>query len=132
MIYLLDTNFCIACLRGHDLARRKLAGNRPDDCGVSMIALYELYAGVYRCSDPLGESKKIEEFLAPLHLLSFDWDAARRSAFVRCTLERVGRLIGPYDIQLAGHALSLDVTLVSRNTKEFARVPGLRVENWEG
>ena len=131
MKYLLDTNVCIALLRGNPGVIKRLRAVPPDDCGVSMISTFELFSGVERCRDPERERLKVEALLAPLHLLPFDGEASLRAAQVRWNLEKQGRVIGPYDLLLAGQALSLDVTFVTRNTKEFARVPGLALEDWE-
>jgi tRNA(fMet)-specific endonuclease VapC len=128
--YLLDTDTCIAALRGHQRVRERLQAVQPDDCGVSMVSIFELLSGVERCRRPDDERKKVEMFLAPMHLLPFDFDSATHSARVRWQLEKAGMPIGPYDLQLAGQALALDVTLLSGNTKEFARVRGLKLENW--
>jgi tRNA(fMet)-specific endonuclease VapC len=132
MKYLLDTDTCIAILRGQAGVRERLKGVTPDDCGVSVVSIFELLSGVERCRQPETERRKVETFLGPLHLLPFDFDAAARAARVRWILEKTGTPIGPYDVQLAGQALALDVTLVTGNTGEFARVPELRIENWIG
>lgn len=132
MKYLLDTNVCIRAMKGDPQVNARLAQAVPDDCGVSMVSVFELFAGVERCRDPQGEGAKVMEFLRPLHLLPFDWDSALKTATIRWELEKIGRKIGPYDLQLAGQALALDVTLVSHNLREFRRVGGLRVEDWEG
>jgi tRNA(fMet)-specific endonuclease VapC len=65
-----------------------------------------------------------------MHLLPFELDSAAQAARVRWLLEKAGTPIGPYDLQLAGQALALDVTLVTGNTNEFMRVPDLKLENW--
>ena len=72
----------------------------------------------------------LAEFLAPLEVIPFDEDAAESHGDLRATLEKSGRPIGPLDTLIAGHALSLDATLVTNNTREFQRVRGLRLENW--
>ncbi len=130
MRFLLDTDTCIAAMRGRPEVRRRLEAVAPDDCGISFVSVFELYSGVERCRRPENERRKVETFLGPMHLLPFDRDAALRAAGVRWQLERSGQPIGPYDLQLAGQALALDVTLVTGNTYEFTRVPGLRIENW--
>jgi tRNA(fMet)-specific endonuclease VapC len=131
MIYLLDTNVCIAAMRGKHKVVQKLAACRPEDCAVSMVSVYELFAGVSRCNDPVGEGHKVSRFLQPFHLLPFDWDSALKSAEVRFQLEQTSHRIGPYDLQLSGQALALDLTLVTHNTREFQRVTGLRIEDWQ-
>jgi tRNA(fMet)-specific endonuclease VapC len=131
MTYLLDTNVCIAAMRGNPKVVQGLAARSPEDCAVSMVSVFELFAGVFRCNDPDGEGQKVSSFLKPFHLLPFDWDAALKTAEIRFQLEKGGTKIGPYDLQLGGQALSLDLTLVTHNTREFKRVPGLRLEDWE-
>jgi len=131
MIYLLDTNVCIAAIRGNPMVMQALAARSPEDCAVSMVSVFELFAGVFRCNDPEGEGLKVSTFLKPFHLLPFDWDSALKTAEIRCQLEKAGYKIGPYDLQLSGQALSLDLTIVTHNTLEFKRVTDLRLEDWE-
>lgn len=131
MTYLLDTNVCLAVMRGKAHVMRRLAAHSPEDCAVSMVSVFELFSGVFRCRDPRGEGQKVSTFLQPFHLLPFDWDSAVTTAEIRSQLEQAGTKIGPYDLQLSGQALSLDLTLVTHNTREFKRVPGLRLEDWE-
>src|SRR5207302_1016125 len=103
----------------------------PTDCGISTITSYELYTGIEKCSDPAKERAKVDLFLATVHELAFDRPAALESGRIRAILEAQGQKIGPYDILLAGHALSLGATLISANTAEFGRVPALKIENWQ-
>jgi tRNA(fMet)-specific endonuclease VapC len=86
---------------------------------------------VFRCNDPEREGRKVSDFLRPFHLLPFDWDSAVKSAEIRFQLEQAGNKIGPYDLQLSGQAIALDLTLVTHNTREFQRVAGLRIEDWQ-
>lgn len=131
MTHFLDTNVCISAMRGNASVRKQLRAKKPDDLGVSIVSIYELFSGVERCRNPESERRKVTLFLAPFHILPFDLDSAARSAKVRWILEKSGLPIGPYDLLLAGQALALNVTLVTRNQREFERVPGLRLENWE-
>ena len=131
MTHMLDTNVCIAAMRGNPRVQAQLLARAPTDCGVSMVSLYELYAGVERCQQPAAERLKVNAFIRPLHRLPFDEAAAAQTARIRWHLERTGMLIGPYDLMLAGQALALDLTLVTHNLREFGRVPGLKVEDWE-
>jgi tRNA(fMet)-specific endonuclease VapC len=131
MIYLLDTNVCIAAMRGNSRVMQQLAARAPEDFAVSMISVFELFAGVFRCNDPQGEERKVFTFLESLHLLPFDFDSALKTAQIRFQLEKAGTKISPYDLQISGQALALDLTLVTHNTREFKRVTGLRLEDWE-
>lgn len=132
MIYLLDTNVCIAAMRGVPAVVQRMEECRPDDCGISMVSVFELHSGVARCREPETEGRKVEALLAPFHLLPFDWDSAVTAARVRWELERKGNKIGPYDLQLAAQALALDLILVTHNTREFERVDGLKLQDWQG
>ncbi len=131
MTYLLDTNVCIAAMRGNAKVIGKLTACAPEDCAISMVSVFELFAGVLRCRAPESEGRKVTNFLEPFHLLPFDWDSAMKTAEIRFQLEKTGNKIGPYDLQLSGQALSLDLTLVTHNTREFKRVTSLRIEDWE-
>lgn len=131
MIYLLDTNTCIAAMRGVQSVCDRLASVAPDDCAVSVVTIYELRTGVVRCAKPDQELAKVGEFLRPLHILPFDEASAEQAAAARWELEKIGMPIGPYDLLLAGQALALDLRLVTRNTSEFERLCGLKFESWQ-
>jgi len=131
MRYLLDTNTCIDVMRNHSQVTRRMSNVLPDDLAISSITSYELFTGVEKCSDPGRERAKVQLPLATVHEMSFDDTAAAHAAVVRATLERQGLPIGPYDVLLAGHARSSGLILVTANTREFSRVVGLQVENWQ-
>jgi tRNA(fMet)-specific endonuclease VapC len=96
-----------------------------------MITWFELWTGVQLCREPNRESRKIGTFMAPLHVLPFDGRPARTAAEIRADLQTKGTGIGPYDLLIAGHALAMDVVLVTHNTREFERVAGLRLDDWQ-
>ena len=131
MKYLLDTNVCIAAMRGNPHVLQRLASRSPDDCGVSTVSIYELYSGIARCRHPATEGRKVEVFLEPMHEIPFDHDAALHTARIRWDLEQRGQIIGPYDLMLAGQALALGVPLITHNTHEFSRVPDLLLDDWQ-
>lgn len=131
MKYLLDTNTCIAAMRNHPLVIQQLGSLSPGDCAISTITVYELLTGVAKCADPARERPKVERLLQIVSPLSFDAAAAAEAAGIRARLEAQGQTIGPYDLLLAGQARSLQLTLVTHNTREFSRVVGLVLENWE-
>jgi predicted nucleic acid-binding protein len=68
MIYLLDTKVCIAAMRGNSRVMQQLAARAPEDFEVSMISVFELFVGVFRCNDPQGEERKVSTFLAQVSL----------------------------------------------------------------
>jgi len=129
--YLLDTNTCIAVMRNHPIAVARMAAVPPAECAISTITGYELYTGVEKCSQPAPERAKVDVLLRTVHYLPFEAGAAQEAARIRALLESQGQPIGPYDVLLAGHALAHSLILVTTNTREFSRVPGLRLENWQ-
>ena len=131
MLYLLDTNTCIAIMRGHPKAIQRIKGVAPGDCAISTITSYELFTGVEKCLQAAKERAKVELLMKTVHEVPFGSGAALAAARTCALLERQGQPIGPYDTLLAGHALDLSLILVSANTGEFSRVPGLTVEDWQ-
>jgi tRNA(fMet)-specific endonuclease VapC len=129
--YLLDTNTCIAAMRSHPKVVQRMTAAPPGDCAVSTITGYELYTGVEKCSNPAKERAKVDLLLKTVPYLPFDFGAAGEAARIRALLESQGQPIGPYDVLLAGQALAGSLIVVTANTKEFSRVPGLSVENWQ-
>jgi len=130
--HLLDTNICIELIRGRssETLLAKLRRRKIGSVGLSAITLAELQFGVARSSDPDRNRIALAEFVAPLSIVPFDDSAASAYGRLRADIQRTGRPIGPMDMLIAAHALSLNVALVTNNTREFRRVPGLRVENW--
>jgi tRNA(fMet)-specific endonuclease VapC len=135
MIYLLDTNALIRFARGIDLGIARKVGENALDCRISSIAWFELRYGAARSSDP---SKAVPRLKFIRHAIpaieDFDEQAALRAAEVRASLETMrpnAQPIGPYDVLLAGHALAMGAVLVTHNMREFTRVPGLSVEDWQ-
>jgi tRNA(fMet)-specific endonuclease VapC len=131
MRYLLDTNTCITAMRHDPLVVQRMAAVTPGDCAISTITSYELFTGIEKCANPAKERSKVNLLLATVHQLMFDVPAAQEAGRLRALLEAQGRMIGPYDVLLAGHALAAGLTLVTANTGEFSRVPGLTLENWQ-
>jgi tRNA(fMet)-specific endonuclease VapC len=130
MQYLLDTDTCVDLLRNVAPVIEKLRALAPDDCGISAITSFELFAGAVRARDPRREAQKVQRLLDVIEEISFDADAARRAGALRFELEIAGTPLGPYDLLIASHALVLDLRLVTANMREFGRVPGLSLENW--
>jgi len=128
--YLLDTDTCIDLLRGLRSVVSKLEKLSPEDCGISAITTFELFAGAAKARQPSNEIDKIERLVSVLEEISFDREAAQQAGALRYRLDKAGTPLGPYDLLIAAHALALDLTLVIANTVEFGRVAGLRIENW--
>jgi tRNA(fMet)-specific endonuclease VapC len=131
-MYLLDTNVCVTYLRGKSiLVRQRLAAQVPLDIRLCSVVLTELYNGALRSANPAKNRANIDQFVAPYVSLPFDDAAADVCAQIRHLLETQGTPIGPYDLLIAAIALAAGCTLVSHNTVEFSRVPGLLLEDWE-
>lgn len=131
MKYLLDTDICIYLIkRRPESVVRHLAAQQVGDVGVSAVTVAELRYGVARSAQTERNARALELFLAPLVIADFDASAATAYGAVRAALERAGAPIGALDTLIAAHALSLGATLVTNNTREFDRVPGLSLANW--
>ena len=131
MILLLDTNTCIYLIKQHPPeVLRKFKEYSVGDIGISSITAAELHFGVQKSQRPEDNRRALQQFLLPLTAADFDENAATTYGHVRAHLEKQGTPIGPLDTLIAAHALSLDLTLVTNNVREFERVPGLEVENW--
>jgi tRNA(fMet)-specific endonuclease VapC len=90
-----------------------------------------LYYGCLRSANPAANRAKVESLIRPHHSLPFDDAAAEVFAANRRYLETRGVMIGPYDLQIAAIALAAGCTLVTHNSREFGRIPGLAIEDWE-
>ncbi|MEI7902465.1 MAG: type II toxin-antitoxin system VapC family toxin [bacterium] len=131
MRYLLDTNTCIYIIKRSPPAvydRFKLL--RVGDVGVSAITYCELQFGVAKSSRPDENQLALTEFISPLEVRDFPAAAAVVFGKIRARLQHAGTPVGNYVLLIAAHALYEGLTLVTNNTKEFNRVPGLKVENW--
>lgn len=132
MIYLPDTNACIRYLNPVDSPlARKMRAVAPQDIALCGIVKMELYYGAYRSSHQADNLTLLERFFAAFHSLPFNDAAADICGRIRAGLANAGTPIGPYDLQIAAIALANNLTLVTHNTREFSRVPGLSLEDWE-
>ena len=131
MRYLLDANAIIALLNDttSPIAKR-VRRHAPRDFGASAVVVHELYYGAFR-------SQRVEQNVARVDalqfsVLEFDEEDARQAGQIGAHLTSTGTPIGPYDVLIAGQAKARELTLVTHNTREFQRVPGLKVEDWKG
>jgi tRNA(fMet)-specific endonuclease VapC len=131
MRYLLDTNICVHLIRKKPgKVLQKLIGLAVSDVGISAITAAELQYGVQKSSQPAANQHALNQFLIPLTVLDFDYNATVVYGQIRAHLEAQGTPIGSLDTLIAAHALSQNLTLVTNNVGEFARVPDLTVEDW--
>jgi len=127
--FMLDTDTVSFALRGFGGVGERLLEQTPSEVCISAITLAELRYG----ADHRGSRKLhgiIDAFVSGVMVVPFEEAAASRFGSVGATLVREGTPIGDFDAMIAAHALALDVTLVTNNTKHFSRVHGLRIDNW--
>ncbi|PZP44822.1 MAG: VapC toxin family PIN domain ribonuclease [Azospirillum brasilense] len=128
--YLLDTNLCIRVLRDRPQGLRARFNAEAGSLCISTVVLTELLHGAGKSARPTENRREVERFVARLEVLAFDAEAAAHAAEIRTVLEREGRVIGAYDLLIAGHARSRGLVVVTGNLGEFTRVAGLRCEDW--
>lgn len=131
MRLMLDTNTCIALIKRKPVnALQKFNKYQVGDIGISAVTLAELRYGVSKSQHQAKNQTALDEFMLPLEVAAFDEQATVAYGVLRAALEKQGAPIGPLDTMIAAHALSLGVTLVTNNTREFNRVPKLTVVDW--
>ena len=131
MTFLLDTNVCIALLKGKDAElSAKVLENPIDDVALCSVVKAELLYGARNSGRTEANLARLQQFFAPLRSLPFDDEAAERYGRLRADLRRQGRPVGANDMMIAAIALATDATLVTRNEREMSFVPGLRVTAW--
>ena len=131
MKFLLDTNICIYIIKQKPPeVLQKFNIYQVGDIGVSSITVAELEFGVQKSQFPTKNQQALTQFLLSLTIVDFDRAAAIVYGDIRARLEKQGKLIGSLDTLIAAHAISLEVTLVTNNAKEFSRVPNLQLDNW--
>jgi tRNA(fMet)-specific endonuclease VapC len=129
-VYILDTNTLIYFFKGIGKVADNLLAVSPKDIGLPSVVLYELEYGIARSTSPKKRTKQLEELCAVVEVLNFGKEEATASAMIRAALEKKGTPIGPYDVMIAGTALSRQGILVTSNTKEFRRIPKLQIIDW--
>jgi len=134
-MFCIDTNIAIAAMKGipASIASRFDRALTAGEIALPSVVLFELWYGVGRSERRRQNAERLEGFLAsPIELLAFDADDAAEAGEIRAALARAGTPIGPYDVLIAAQARRRNAVLVTANTREFARVPGLAVEDWSG
>lgn len=131
MKLMLDTNICIAIIKQKpkDILR-KFNDYQVGQVCISSVTLAELRYGVAKSQYHQKNQAALDEFILPLEVADFDEAAADYYGRIRAGLERQGTPVGALDTMIAGHALSLNITLVTNNTREFSRVAGLQLLDW--
>jgi tRNA(fMet)-specific endonuclease VapC len=127
--FLLDTNAVVAFLKGQEKLTTRMRSLQPSDIGLPSIVAHELFYGAFRSARQADNLSRVEAL--QFEVLDLDREDAFRAGQIRARLADLGTPIGPYDVLIAGQALARDLVLVTRNTPEFERVEGLKLEDWE-
>jgi len=128
---MLDTNICIYIIKNKPISViKKFQEYDVGDISLSTITVSELYYGAYKSAYVEKNLLALEHFLQPFNIVEYDLKASCEYGNIRASLEKEGKVIGGLDMQIAAHAKSLDMTLVTNNTKEFIRVENLILDNW--
>jgi tRNA(fMet)-specific endonuclease VapC len=129
--YLLDTNICIYIIKRKPFnVFERFQSLTPGTVGISSITAAELQYGVSKSAFPEKNQSALQQFLVPLEIIEFDYEAATYYGKIRSHLEKNGTPIGPLDMLIGAHAQSLNVILITNNLKEFTRIENLKTENW--
>ncbi|MGD0863976.1 MAG: tRNA(fMet)-specific endonuclease VapC [Rhizomicrobium sp.] len=128
--YMLDTNICIYTIKSYPPKLREKFNRLAEQLCISTVTLAELHYGAEKSLRRLENLQAIEHFTARLDVLEFSSKAAAHYGQIRTELERAGKPVGAHDMLIAAHARAEGLVVVTNNTREFARIPGLRVENW--
>ena len=131
MKYLLDTNICIYIMNKRPAnVIQKFKHLEMGEVGLSAITISELQYGVAKSTQRKLNRQRLNEFMVPFEILTYDQSAAEAYGGIRIQLEKSGQPIGPLDTLIAAHALSRNLILVTNNETEFKRIENLKVENW--
>lgn len=132
MTFMPDTNTCIRYFTNRNAGVvQRMAATDPAEIVVCDIVKAELYFGAEKSQRRQANLKLYDEFFAQFKSLSFDSTAAREYGRIRLALELAGTPVGPMDMLIAAIAVANGVVLVTHNTREFARIPGLQIDDWE-
>lgn len=129
--YLLDTNICIYIVKQKPIqVLKRFETLQVGEVAMSIVTYGELMFGTQKSNfmeKSIEQLEALAVLIPPLPLLI---DSGKHYALIRADLEKKGNLIGNNDLWIAAHALTLDVTLITNNEKEFSRVKQLKIENW--
>jgi tRNA(fMet)-specific endonuclease VapC len=129
-MYVLDTNTLIYFFKGLGHIPKKLLSISPDQIAIPSVVLYELNVGIAKSSSPQKRSQQLNDLCSWVKILDFGQAEASASAKIRADLEKKGLPIGHHDLLIAGTAIVQNGILITRNIKEFNRIPKLELENW--
>lgn len=128
--FLLDTNILVYAFKGLGGCRERINRAPAQSLAISSITIFEIEFGLAKSNNPSHLREFLQKLQQRSQLLGLDERSAAHAGRLRAHLAALGQPIGPYDLLVAGIALAHNLTLVTRNTREFERVPGLQIENW--
>ena len=132
MRYQLDTNVCIRYLNGQsEPIRRQLLRRNPDEILLCSVVKAELLYGSMKSEKKDENLGKLRRFVNRFDSLPFDDQAAESYGRIRVQLEQEGTPVGPNDLMIAAIGIAHDAVLITHNTREFGRIEGLTIEDWE-
>lgn len=130
-MYLLDTNICIYALKGtYPKLAEKLLSVHPDKIKISAVTVFELEYGAAKSKWGSRTRETLRMFLSSFEILPFSDKDAISCGIIRAELASCGTPIGAYDVMIAAQGVSRRLTVVTHNTGEFERVPGIVLEDW--
>ena len=130
-MYLLDTNICIYIInKSPKKVVEHIKKLKPHQVKLSSISLGELEYGVSKSKYREKNRKALIHFVSAFDIIDFNDEDAEVYGLIRAELEMKGKVIGPYDMQIAAQAITRDLILVTNNTNEFERIMNLKIENW--
>jgi tRNA(fMet)-specific endonuclease VapC len=129
--YMLDTNICISLIKARpEKINTRLSGLPVEDFAISSVVAAELWYGVVLSEKKKQNEAALRDFLDFVKVLDWPSGACPVYGRIRAHLKKKGTPVGAMDLLIASHAAFLNAVLVTNNTKEFDRVPNLKVENW--
>jgi tRNA(fMet)-specific endonuclease VapC len=129
--YLLDTNICIYIAKARPAeVLTRFRNLQPGDVGMSVVTYGELRHGAYKSRFRAEAERILREFSEIIPVIEMGTEVGDRYGAIRTELEKSGQVIGNNDLWIAAHAIALGIPLVTNNEREFARVPGLALQNW--
>jgi len=130
--YLLDTKVLVGCLRRDaKLVETVERNGKGHDLAISGVTFGDLMVGIFK-NDTHRRRAALNKVLAPMRIIDFEREAATEFARIKSGLEKSGRIVGPYDMQIAAHAIASGRRLVTDNGPGFSRIDKLDIEDWEG
>ena len=130
-MFFLDTNTCIYFLNGKYISiKEKMFSISVNEIAIPSIVKAELMLGAYKSKSKKSTIEKIERFLEPFEIISFDDLMTYTYAEIRSRIEKNGETIGPNDLLIASIVKFKDGVLITHNIKEFKRIDGLKIDDW--